>query len=70
LLIEFVLDLDLRKNRSGNLRGIVVSAVWRKFFDGLGKFGAILNLAGIPMKAAELSWKDLSAQALRPTPLQ
>jgi hypothetical protein len=59
-----VLFDTLRTNRAGNLRGIVVSAKWRKLFGGLGKFGGVLSLAGIPMEAAELSWNDLSAKGI------
>ena len=55
---------DVNMNRSGNLRGIVVSAKWRKYYSRLGKFGSVLSLAGIPLEAAELSWNDLSAKGI------
>jgi hypothetical protein len=55
---------EVRHNRAGDLRGIVVSAKWRKLFGGLGQFGAALDLVGIPMKAAELSWNDLSTRGI------
>lgn len=55
---------EVGKNRAGDLRGITVSAKWSKVFSGLGKFGAALEIAGIPLKAASLSWEDLSARGI------
>lgn len=54
----------VRKNTANNFRGIVASKRWRAFYNGLGEIGGALSLLGIPMKAAELSWRDLSADTI------
>lgn len=55
---------EVGKNASGNLRGLVVSAKWRHCFEAFGQFGAALEIAGLPIEAANASWEDSSVTGL------